>query len=137
MIITQTARVFVALGIQHAPYCHLWPAPLYIIFPHYLINGTIKIEFIELKMCFPTFSTNLSETFFVLSRTEPDMIEILFRSSRKVRVIIVRFELNLNFIDRFSKYSPITNFMKILAVGAELFHADRQTDRHDEANSGF
>ena len=25
----------------HAPYCHLWPAPLYTIFPHYLINGTI------------------------------------------------------------------------------------------------
>ena len=25
----------------HAPYCHLWPAPLYSIFPHYLINGTI------------------------------------------------------------------------------------------------
>jgi hypothetical protein len=22
-------------------YCHLWPAPLYLIFPHYLINGTI------------------------------------------------------------------------------------------------
>jgi len=25
----------------HAPYCYLWPAPLYNIFPHYLINGTI------------------------------------------------------------------------------------------------
>ena len=25
----------------HASYCHLWPAPLYNIFPHYLINGTI------------------------------------------------------------------------------------------------
>jgi len=25
----------------HAPYCHLWPARLYIIFAHYLINGTI------------------------------------------------------------------------------------------------
>ena len=25
----------------HAPYCHLWPAPPYNIFPHYLINGTI------------------------------------------------------------------------------------------------
>jgi hypothetical protein len=27
--------------IAHAPYCRLWPAPLYSIFPHYLINGTI------------------------------------------------------------------------------------------------
>ena len=27
--------------------------------------------------------------------------------------------------------------MKIHPVGAELFHADGQTDRHDEANSRF
>jgi hypothetical protein len=27
--------------------------------------------------------------------------------------------------------------MKIRPVGAELFHADRQTDKHDEANSRF
>ena len=27
--------------------------------------------------------------------------------------------------------------MKILPVGAELFHSDRRTDRHDEANSRF
>jgi len=27
--------------------------------------------------------------------------------------------------------------MKILTVGAELFHADGQTDRYDEANSWF
>jgi len=27
--------------------------------------------------------------------------------------------------------------MKIFEVGAELFHADGRTDRHDEANCGF
>jgi len=27
------------------------------------------------------------------------------------------------------------NFMKIDPVGAELFHVDTRTDRHDEANS--
>jgi len=27
--------------------------------------------------------------------------------------------------------------MKIRPVGAELFHADRRTDGHDEANSDF
>jgi hypothetical protein len=27
--------------------------------------------------------------------------------------------------------------MKILPVGADLFHADRRTDGHNEANSGF
>ena len=27
--------------------------------------------------------------------------------------------------------------MKIFSVGAELFHADKRTDRHNEANSRF
>jgi hypothetical protein len=31
----------------------------------------------------------------------------------------------------------MSNFMKIRTVGAELFHADGQTDRHDETNSLF
>jgi len=48
--------VFVACGIQHGRHvrrCHLWPAALYNIFPHYLTNGMIfKKEVIELKMCF-------------------------------------------------------------------------------------
>ena len=29
------------------------------------------------------------------------------------------------------------NFMKLRPVGAELFHADGQTDGHDEGNSRF
>jgi len=37
----------------HAPYCHLWPAPLYSIFPHYLTNGTIlEIELQNTKCVF-------------------------------------------------------------------------------------
>jgi len=27
--------------------------------------------------------------------------------------------------------------MNIRPMGAELFHADRRTDRHDDANNGF
>jgi hypothetical protein len=58
-------------------------------------------------------------------------------SSCEVPVILVRFECNLIFLDRFSKNIHIPNFMKISPVGAELFHADGRTDRHDETNSGF
>jgi hypothetical protein len=53
-----SARVESAyLGIQHTMrmrhYCHLWPAPLYSIFPHYLINGTIfEKSYRTQKACF-------------------------------------------------------------------------------------
>jgi len=43
----------------------------------------------------------------------------------------------LNFLDTISKNIQIQNFIKICPVGAELFHADRQTDRHDETNGRF
>ena len=38
---------------------------------------------------------------------------------------------------RFSKNTQMSNFMKMFPVGAELFHADGQTDRHGEADSRF
>jgi len=38
----------------------------------------------------------------------------------------------LNILDRFSTNAEISNYMKIGPVGVELFHADRQRDRHGE-----
>jgi hypothetical protein len=35
------------------------------------------------------------------------------------------------------KHNQIPNVMKSRPVAAELFHADRRTDRHDEVNSRF
>jgi len=37
----------------------------------------------------------------------------------------------------FEKKFQISNFMKIRVVESELFHAEGQTDRHDEANSHY
>ena len=55
--------------------------------------------------------------------------------------ILLRVQWNLNFLDRFSKSTQISNFVKICLVGAELFHSDgrtdRQADRHGEATSRF
>jgi hypothetical protein len=57
------------------------------------------------------------------------MIRNVHRSSCKVEVILVRFESNLDFLDRFSKNTQIPNFMKFHPVGAELFNADGQTEK--------
>jgi hypothetical protein len=38
------------------------------------------------------------------------------------------FNENLNYLERFSKNTPISHFTKIRPVGTGLFHADRQTD---------
>jgi len=35
----------------------------------------------------------------------------------------------VSFLDRFSKNFQISNFIEIRPVGAQLFHADGQTDR--------
>ena len=41
----------------HTSYCHLWPAPLYNIFPHYLINGRIFGKKLRNTKCVLIFST--------------------------------------------------------------------------------
>ena len=45
--------------------------------------------------------------------------------------------MELNFLDRFWKTAQILTFIKIRPVRTELFHADSQTVRQDEANSHF
>jgi len=65
------------------------------------------------------------------------MIKILYWSSSKVPFIFARFYLNLNIFDIVSKNVQIPNFMKFHPLGAELFHADRRTDRREESNSRF
>ena len=52
----------------------------------------------------------------------------VYWSSCKVPVAIVRIYLKLNFRNRFSKNTQVSNFIKIRPVGADLFHTDGQTD---------
>ena len=69
----------------------------------------------------------------------------MYRFSCKVHCILVRLSWYLNFLDRFSKNTPMCNFIKIRPLGPEIFYVDRKTngktdgwtDRHDEANNLF
>jgi len=44
----------------HAPYCHLWPARLYYIFPHHLITARCSKIVIGRTVCVFIFSTPFS-----------------------------------------------------------------------------
>ena len=70
----------------HMPYCHLWSARLYDNFPHYLIKGALFSKTLLNITCVLRLSLQLlSEPFFILRRTERDIIENVYLSSCKVR----------------------------------------------------
>jgi hypothetical protein len=116
--------------------CPLW---FHRIFRHYLINSTIFGKKSRNIKCVIWFSLQLLfETFLSLRRIQRDTVINVKTSSCKVPVIFVWFQWNLNFLNTFPEKTQISNFIKTCRVGAELFHADRQTDiqtdRHDVAN---
>jgi hypothetical protein len=86
--ITFSECVSVALVIQDAKlmrllYCHLWPARLYNIFPHYLINGPIFGKKMWNIKCVLIFFTVLSESFIVLRKTQRDVVKYIYRVSQQ------------------------------------------------------
>jgi len=121
----------------HAPYCYLWPTPLYSIFPYCLINGMIfgKKKLPSTKCVFWFSLQLLYETFLVLRRNERDMIKNVHWSSYKAPFILVRFEINLNFLDRFFEKSSNVIFHENPSCGSRVPRG--QTDRHDEDSRRF
>ena len=61
----------------------------------------------------------------IRSRTVQPVAQSLYRLSYQAHCC--QIQINFNFLDRFSKIHSISNFMKILPLEAELFHADRRT----------
>jgi hypothetical protein len=80
-----------------------------------------------MKSLFLFYLQLLYELFLILKRTEWERIKNLFWYSYNVPVVPFRFQWNLSFLDKFSKDTQISNFMKIPPMGTELFHADGQT----------
>jgi hypothetical protein len=76
----------------------------------------------------------LPETFLILRRNEREVIKMYIGLHVNYASFLSDFN-ETNFLDRVSKIFQILNFIKIRPVGAELSHANGQTDRHDEANT--
>jgi hypothetical protein len=81
------------------------------------------------KNClFWSYLQSLFETFLILRRIQRDIDINVRTSSCKVPIILTGFQLNLNFLYRFSKKAQISNLNKIRPVAAEMFHEYRQMD---------
>jgi hypothetical protein len=114
----------------HTPYCHLWPAPLYIIFPPYLIKATnFENVYRKHKMCVLIFSTtfvwNISHSKEKWARYDKKCLLVFMQSTGYYSCQIL---INLNFWTVFRKNAQIYNLIKIRPMGAELFHADWRSD---------
>jgi len=123
----------------HAPYCHLWPAPLYSIFPHSLINGTIfERKVTDHNMYVLIFSTSLSATFLIFGRNERDRIKISIGLHVKYPLFLSDFNESRIFRQIFVKYSNIKFHENPSSVSrVPCGRMDGQTDRYDEANGHF
>jgi len=122
----------------HAPYCHLWPARLYSIFPHYLINGTIfgGGGVTEYKTCVLILSTNfvwnISHSKKNWARYGQKCISVFMWSACYFLQILIKPEFSRQI---FGKYSN-TKFQENPLIGSRVVpcgQTDRQTWRSQQS----
>ena len=124
-----------ALVIQHVSQIflrHIFPSVASLAFPYF---STLSHKRHDLwkkinPKCLFWFSLQiLSETFLIIRRIQRVIITNVHMYSHKVPVTFVRFEWNLNFLNRFLTNPQISSSINICPVGAELFNADRQVQQ--------
>ena len=110
-----------------------WPAPLYNIISQ---TEWFSKKVTELK-CVWIYSSNSVWNISHSKKKWASYYEMFIRFHVKYPLFLSDFNENSNFLDKFSKNPPTSNFRIIRPLEAEFFHADGRTDRHDEANSRF
>jgi hypothetical protein len=105
--------------------------PALLFCPHYLVNGTVSgrwglgggrvgVEWLNLNVCFDFLYS--FETFLILIRSQLVVFIYVYRSSCTIPIIIVSFQWNLNFLNRFSKNALQIKFYNICSVENYLFN---------------
>ena len=125
--IIYSESVSVALVIQHAKCMHCIKLSSAACLAPWYFYGTKNVFWFSLQF--------VPETFLTLRRIKWGIIINVNTSACKVPAILVRFECNLNFLNRFLKNIQISNFIKLLQV--RLSYSMWQIDRHDTADSHF
>jgi hypothetical protein len=120
----------VGLLIDYIPYFHLWTDPLYEVFPHFLINGTIFEKPLPKTKCVFWFSLQLlSETFLILRRNKRDKKKciLVFMWSTLYSCLIV---MKLEFFQQIFEKSSNIKFHKNPSSGLSScsMRTDRRTD---------
>jgi hypothetical protein len=121
-------------------YCHTWPLRICLVFPRYLINGTIferKKKLAEYKIYFDFIYKFCLKYFSFCEK----LCEILPKIYTALHIKYPPFLSNLNKTLTSSKYfrNPLKyqHFIKLRVAEAKLFHVDGRTGRHDNANNPF
>ena len=123
----------------HAPYCRLWPAPLYIIFPYYPINGTILVKKVvnEHKMCVLIFSTscvwNTAHSKENWAKWDNECLSVCRRSVRCYCQILIKLEFFRHIFEKTHKYQ--ISWKSVQWEPSCRIRPDGHTDRHGEADS--
>ena len=144
-IITYCEGVFVALGIQRASCCPLWPVRLYSNFTHYLTKG----EIFEKKNCwtqnvfFDFLKTRVWNSFHSnknWARYDHKCISVFMWSTQYFCRILMKLQFSRQILEKYSNIkfqeNPSSGSWVVLC-GRKDERTDSQAGRHDDAKSRF